>query len=305
MPMRRSWPEWPPDGPAGPGSAAVRLARFLYRHRVSVVGVTRFSSLFRDTHPFSNAHLSFEERESSLFDEARLRRRFALWEALTLPSLGAQTDGDFSLLVVGSALMPDWAKQRLRDNLAAAPMRTRLLLPEPEDGFARLVRQGVRALANPDHGRIATFRLDDDDALASDWHERLRQVIRAEAGRVSPAEIFGFEEGWFMAAEGEGVRLCRARRPLIACGLARVSPRSPLRTIHSGRTAHDKLDQVAPTVSLGQPAAWIVAAHDLNDSGRMGSGDLGRAPVLSVAEARARLGPAFAAIDLDGAARAL
>ena len=48
-----------------------------------------------------------------LYDETRMARRFFLFERLTLPSLLAQTDQDFRVVIMSSDVMPDRYKDRL------------------------------------------------------------------------------------------------------------------------------------------------------------------------------------------------
>lgn len=272
---------------------------------MSVVGVTRFSTTFHNNHPFQNKSDNFEGRIAHLFDETRLKRRFDIWEAVTLPSLAAQTDPDFSMLVVTSSLAPEWAQARLREVMATQPYKSAVVAPAPEEVFSRVVRRGVRALADPSHGRVGTFRLDDDDALAANWLARFREQGAAAASARPPKEVIGFEAGWYlMAAEG-GVRLAAVERKLIACGLGRVSARAPLNTIHGSSTSHHRLDETLPTVRCTGAPAWIVTAHDLNDSDRIASKPLLRSPILSIAQAREALGMNFAALDLERITRAL
>lgn len=272
---------------------------------MSVVGVTRFSTTFRHVQPFRSQSDDFDTRATHLFDEERLKRRFDIWEAVTLPSLAAQTDPDFSMLIVTSSLLPEWAQARLRDVLAAQPFRSLIAAPTPDDVFSREVRRGVRALADPSHGFVGTFRLDDDDALASDWVVRFRRQASDAITTTPPVEVISYEAGWYiMAAEG-GVRLAAVERKLIACGLGRVSARAPLQTIHNSPHSHHRLDETLSTVRCTGAPAWIVTAHDLNDSDRMASKPLLRSPIRTVAEVRDALGPTFAALDLDKVISAL
>ncbi|MGB0855090.1 MAG: glycosyltransferase [Pikeienuella sp.] len=282
--------------------------RWLHRRRMSVVGITRFSAIFRDTHPYSNADLPFDLRVDHLFEAERLQKRIAIWEAVTLPSLAAQTDPDFKLLLVTSSLLPPWALDRIEGLLARQPYPSLVLTLGPDESFTKSVRRGVRSLVEPTHGRVGTFRLDDADALAADWVSRFRTAVEAGQKTVPAPEIYGFENSWFLSAgqgQGQGVRLHAATRRLIACGLARVSPRAPLRTVHSTTLSHNKLDDLLATKHCGGAPAWIVTAHELNDSDRMHNADLLAAPMLTPSQAAARLGPSFSGIDIEQMANAL
>lgn len=307
MPMRSLWPRWRHDGRwlTQPPQMILTTKRWLNRRQVSVVGITRFSLIFRRNHPFRDKADPFDVRAAHLFDEARLRRRFDIWEAVTLPSLAAQTTSDFSILVVTSSLLPEWAKMRLQKALAAQPFASLIAAPAPTTAFSKLVRQNVRELANTTYGGVGTFRLDDDDALAADFIERFKAEIEAGRRQKPSIEIYGFENGWFLAAYEDGLKITPVQRKLIACGLGRISTRSPLRTIHDPKVSHTKLAETLPTRHCGGPPTWIVTAHDLNDSNRMGHEGLMQAPVLTPAAAREALGPSFSALDLCRVAEAL
>lgn len=275
------------------------------RRRISIVGITRFSLIFRRNHPFRDKTDPFDVRVETLFDEARLRRRFDIWEAVTLPSLAAQTDGNFALVVVTSSLLPEWAKARLEKALAAQPFETRITAPDPDQVFSKTVRQNVRAAADQTDGLIGTFRLDDDDALAADFIARFRAEGAKGHNASPPVEVYGFENGWFMAATDGGLKIAPVKRPLIACGLGRMSIRVPLRTIHDPKVGHTKLADILPTRHCGGPPTWIVTAHDLNDSDRMGHQGLAQSEVYTPGAARDLLGANFAALDMTQIATTL
>ena len=49
------------------------------------------------------------------YDEARLKHRLRLFQALNLPSILAQTDTDFQYLILIGDDLPVWARNRLDD----------------------------------------------------------------------------------------------------------------------------------------------------------------------------------------------
>jgi len=64
---------------------------------------------------------SAPERASLLFDPARLESRLATFEHLTLASVKAQTDPDFTFVVLASAQMPECYQDRLEALCARVP----------------------------------------------------------------------------------------------------------------------------------------------------------------------------------------
>ncbi len=108
-----------------------------------------------------------------LYDETRMAQRFFFFENLTLPSLRAQTDGDFRILLMSSDLMPDRFKTRLAALVAGDPRFTIDFSPHRHGRRAFIGH--MRASAGAD-GQTETvhFRLDDDDALGVGYIARLR-----------------------------------------------------------------------------------------------------------------------------------
>ena len=80
---------------------------------VEIKLVIRFS--YTGTSGFKLSNEGEEAVRKTLYDPARLERRFKLFETLALPSLQAQTFGDFSTAVLVSEDFPQSACDRLDD----------------------------------------------------------------------------------------------------------------------------------------------------------------------------------------------
>lgn len=267
---------------------------------VPVVGVIRFSVLvgvqgyFRQTRD-----LSLDQRRAMLFAPDRMEDRFRWFEALTLPSLLAQEDGDFRVLVVHAAGLPEPWRGRLMDLLAPHPH----LLPvafEPDEFLgARIRGELARMVPRPD-APVATFRLDDDDALSSRYVGRLRALMTRYP---APQTVFGFPEGHVIqaAGDGPGFRLAeRFRRPGIGCGQAFLALRDERHGVFSFGAPHTLADTRFPAVSDGREPMFLVAAHAHNDTGvSVRHQKLAESPVLGPDEVRERLGPGFAHLRLE------
>ncbi|MBA3910037.1 MAG: hypothetical protein C0524_09140 [Rhodobacter sp.] len=94
-----------PSGEFGSGGADVFDDR-------SIIGHIRFSYYgYTDTFLKPDAD---DAALARLYDETRMARRFFLFERLTLPSLRAQTDQNFHILIMSSDAMPEVYKERLR-----------------------------------------------------------------------------------------------------------------------------------------------------------------------------------------------
>jgi hypothetical protein len=83
--------------------------------KAPLVVITRFSYLGR------SGWKSDASRDASLlFDPERLRLRIELFRTITLPSLVAQTDRDFSHVILTSTKLPGWAMAELKAACATA-----------------------------------------------------------------------------------------------------------------------------------------------------------------------------------------
>ena len=121
---------------------------------------------------------SFSEYERFLFSEERLAFKFDVFENVTIPSMRAQSDQEFSWIVfAGEQLPADY-----RDRLVA----WQSAIPQLEVEFTSSMAS-VYSLRFEDGE--ASARLDDDDALSPDFVAR----VRAHAGR--PGTMLSFPWG--------------------------------------------------------------------------------------------------------------
>ena len=100
-----------------------------------IVGLCRFSLVgrgdWRATRKKSPAEIGTmaTDRAGMLFAPDRMEARFATFEHLTLASLKAQTDGDFTFVVLASSLMPEAWQDRLEALCASVPQVTLRYFP--------------------------------------------------------------------------------------------------------------------------------------------------------------------------------
>ena len=139
---------------------------------MQVIGLCRFS--YPAIGGFQVEHDSAEARAAYLFDPKRMESRFATFETLTLPSLRAQTDDDFTYVIVTGDAMPRKYHERLCDLTADVPQ---IVIQSHASGQHRKV---MKAAINAE--RLASdepclqFRLDDDDAVAVSFVRSLRKM---------------------------------------------------------------------------------------------------------------------------------
>jgi hypothetical protein len=169
----------------------------------------------------------FSKNPGLLFDEDRLKMRLALLETLPLPSLVAQTDQNFHLMVLCSETMPDWALDTLAEICGELLPAGRFTIAPRPYGFAhRHLTLFMADRYGPGLGIHAV--LDDDDALAIDFVATLREVL----GGLPPMEVeddmrfVSFPNGYGLTIEDGEVpdyRLYLHRYPYINLGLSMVA----------------------------------------------------------------------------------
>lgn len=116
-----------------------------------------------------------------------LGRRFDLFEAYCLPSMAAQKPGTFRWLIYFDEQTPDEFRARIAAAQAIVPFDAIFVGPF-RAGLAAL---DVAARLTTKGGRLITTRLDNDDAVSSDFLER----VKAEAEGFPDGTIINFKEG--------------------------------------------------------------------------------------------------------------
>lgn len=208
-----------------------------------------------------------------LFDPARLDERLAMFEAITLPSLAAQTDGDFTQLILSSNLMPAPYQARLRD-LAKDTLgdaRVRVMF-RPEGHAAGYLRGAVQK--HWGEGLAAQVVLDDDDALANDFTAELRRhaplALGSSAGDAQEAHVFlSFPRGFTLGVEsGRPAWLERRFVPYTNLGLTLIAPVRSKRNPFS--ISHRKVGERHPSLMVTHLRPYYLrAVHGHNDSKAM------------------------------------
>jgi Putative rhamnosyl transferase len=171
-----------------------------------------------------------DDARARLWHPLRMAIRFHLFEELMLPSLAAQTDRDFTLLVTVSEDMPEVYQTRLDAAVAPHPF-VRLNRTMSRD-YAKLITPFMKETTQDGTSQSVHFRLDDDDALPSSYIGRLRR----DADRVDTGGLICYPTG--IVGFMNGPRACHGFRSISyhAQGLARVAGpgviRSPLHMQH-------------------------------------------------------------------------
>ncbi|CAM3341039.1 glycosyltransferase [Paracoccus nototheniae] len=230
--------------------------------RIQVLGLCRFSLLVQGD--FQTTGEDLDRNRAILYDPARLERRMRWFETLCVPSLAAQGDPDFTLIVATGTDLPEPWIGRLRACAQAVPQ---IRIEQFDPGrHAALCRQALARHADPLADIVAQFRMDDDDAVARDYVQRIREDHALAAPLAGPHHpvVINYTSG--MVVELKQGRLHLHAEKAQNWGLAQTFyfPGGEVRSLMNYR--HDKVWATAPTIAIPGRIMWIRGHHDVNDS---------------------------------------
>ena len=229
---------------------------------MQVIGICRFS--YPGEGGFQVEHRSLRERMDYLYAPARMEERFATFETMMLPPLRAQTDDDFTLLIVIGDSLPATYRDRLE--AAVADMPQAMIRAHPPGPHRKVMQAAINAVRLPGDAPCLQFRMDDDDAVACNYVERLRAVARdvsALAARHRHIAI-DFNRGYIVRPTSHGLQVAATAEPYTTAALAlMVRGGLPVSVMNF---AHRKLAQAMPTVTLTDEDMLIRGHNDHNDS---------------------------------------
>ncbi len=145
---------------------------------MDIVGICRFSLLGRGDwkayqgQPEDQIERIAMEQAERLFAPERMEHRLATFEHITLASLQSQTDQGFHFAVLASDFMPSRYREDLIRICEKTPQITLRFFPLSGAGAAQ---KQVFTELGLSYGNTLQFRLDDDDAVSSNYIERMRR----------------------------------------------------------------------------------------------------------------------------------
>lgn len=238
------------------------------RNDNQIIGVCRFSYLGEGG--FQTQNQDFEKAARILYDVPRMLRRFTYFENICLPSLAAQTDRDFFLVVLIGDTMPFRWRKRLKGLMEQYPFLEVCTLEAA--GPLNSTRRAFRRAWNGTATYITGFRIDDDDAVACDYIARTREIsdqllTLGWADAQTPAAIC-FHRGiyWDMArSEEEQFWDFSEKEPL---GLASAMITTPESMTNIYRWNHRKLASQVRCWIDPNDYMFVRTLHGHNDSDR-------------------------------------
>ncbi|MEO0654202.1 MAG: glycosyltransferase [Pseudomonadota bacterium] len=225
---------------------------------MSVFGYIRFSYFGRSDARLARQTADDETRFRALYADRRMEERFYFFENLTLPSLRAQTDPDFRVLVLASNVMPDRYKTRLATAIADIPQVD--VLYSDAAHVTDAINPAMGDMTAGIKENTVHFRLDDDDAICSDMVARLR----ARAPHAQPDELITYPNGFYLTHWDGAPHLVRKFEPYIAIGFAFVNRPGQIRNPYQCK--HGSHYRLVPTSMDPRPYAYIHCAHPSSDT---------------------------------------
>ncbi|KNG91977.1 putative rhamnosyl transferase [Pseudaestuariivita atlantica] len=229
---------------------------------MQTIGLCRFS--YPAIGGFQVEHDTIEDRIAYLYAEDRLEERFRLFEHVALPCLKHQTDPDFTLIVVIGDSFP--ARHRARLDAMLADLPQAVVEVHPPRPNRELMKELLNKHRRDPGAPCLQFRHDDDDAVAVDFIERMKQAVDDAAPLMARERIVGidFNRGYVAEMGSNGISATEITRAYYVAALGVHVAGGTARTIHN--FAHHKLWTRMPTVTFTDTPMWVRTHNGYNDS---------------------------------------
>ncbi|APG45827.1 putative rhamnosyl transferase [Phaeobacter porticola] len=229
---------------------------------MQVIGLCRFS--YPALGGFQVEHDSLEARIAYLYGEARLEERFHLMETVALPCLRAQTDQDYTLVVVIGDSLPSRHVERLRNLTADIPqIQIRAL---PSGTHRQVMKQVLNEARTNINAACLQFRHDDDDAVSVDFVERLRQTAADCPGLIARNQTLAIDfcKGFTARFDADGIYATEVHRPYFVAAMGMYVAGGCKQTIMN--FAHHKIARFMPSITIPDAPMFVRTLNSYNDS---------------------------------------
>ncbi len=229
---------------------------------MQVIGLCRFS--YPAEGGFQVEHDSVDARTAYLYAPARMEERLRHFETICLPGLRAQTDPDFTFLILIGDTLPPVYMDRLAALTADFP-QARIVAHPPAPH-----RQVCQDVFNAARGDLSApclqFRHDDDDAVAVTFVQRLRAAAADCAPLLRDHRLVGFDwnRGYVARPDAGGLRAEPTVTPYWGVAQAMAVRADVRQTILN--FGHQKINQFMPTVTFTHEEMFVRGHNDHNDS---------------------------------------
>jgi len=207
------------------------------------------------------------EKLAKLYAPERLAQRFRYFEAFCLPTLKNQTDPNFTVGILIGTDMP--AADRARLERLIEPVPQAQIIEKPIMDHRIAVEQAYDQIFDQQTPFRFSFRLDDDDALAIDYIEKVREKLPhllMMSGGLTPEPVcMTFSKGLTLIGPPNDRKIIAANeRSPMAIGLAVLGP-SHLKPLVMN-ISHMKIHMKMLTLINPLPIMTLRTLHTSNDS---------------------------------------
>lgn len=237
--------------------------------KVQMLGLMRFS--YVGLRGYQKDHPTIGERRAFLYDPARLERRWFWFQHVALPAWQAQTDPDFTLVIMTGPDLPEPYLSRLRRIVADTP-QFRLALVPPMERHLKACLAAVGPHIDRKADVVGHFRHDDDDAVAVDYIASARRDFLpiVDLWQVERKLSLDHARGLMVKVTAQGLkivpRICHNMGVALTVFLG---PEQDATAVHYN---HAKLGLWMPGVSIPQPLMFLRLMHGDGDSASLGAG---------------------------------
>jgi hypothetical protein len=182
-----------------------------------------------------------------------LEDRFSLFERFCLPSVQAQTCGNFVWVIFCDPDIPSRYHDRIREYARWEKLRPIYFRHQFEQGMVRAaVAELARGLTH-----LITTRLDNDDAICRTFVESVQRRFLGQS-----FEFLNFTNG-YVWSQGRVWSARHASNPFISL----VESTADYSTVYCGN--HMELHEQGQVVQIAEPAGWLQVVHERNLSNRV------------------------------------
>jgi len=189
-----------------------------------------------------------------------LERRFDLFETYCLPSIESQEYQDFEWIVFFDQKCPDWARKRVERAQSVRHFHAKFVNLFGASGWNEAVRDTLRG---PQRSEVlCTSNLDSDDAVASDYIDRLNKATRRNIGKAIPFAI-NFTNG-LVYRDGKFYKHVHR-----SSAFMNVIERHDAKFKTCNVFSHMRLSKYMPVIQEEGDAAWVQVVHGTNVSNKV------------------------------------
>lgn len=236
--------------------------------RVQLLGLCRFSYL--GMRGFQVEHATLDERRAYLYDPERLARRWAWFENVALPAWEAQTDPDFTLVIMTGPDLPEPYLSRLHEISQRTPQFKLELVP-PMERHRTACAAALKPHVDPTVDAVGYFKHDDDDAVAVDFIATARRDTRFvrplfnRDGQVATDYMKG------LIVRTSGGKFEVLPRHVYSTGIALVTWVKPDNPNSAIDFEHWRMGSYMNVVAMNDKPMFVRVIHQDNDSGALGA----------------------------------